>query len=158
MLASNDHVILISMDYIKAFDPSIRNATIADVNALSGLGMSGDIHNIQLANWIPLLQEAMHGIGRLHFNGDCEKWWCCPGISIWFIVGSAHLHQVFLTLKYADDSYVLIGSHNADAVQKELRHISSWATEKYLPISSVRTMNMSSQACRLMQWLQKVHV
>src|SRR6218665_3312666 len=61
---------------------------------------------------------------------------CCPE----FIVNRADLH-LLLTLnrlsKYANDSYLLIGSYNADTVHKELQHILLLASEEQ-PLRLVR--------------------
>ena len=51
-----------------------------------------------------------------------------------FIVGIADLKPVSSLnwlMKYADDSYLLIGSRNVHSTQDELNHISSWATSKH---------------------------
>src|SRR6218665_164993 len=59
-----------------------------------------------------------------------------------FIVGIADLKPVSSLnwlMKYADDSYLLIGSRNVHSTQDELNHISSWATSKHLPLNPTKT-------------------
>ena len=60
-----------------------------------------------------------------------------------FIVGIADLQPVFsLNMKYADDSYLLIGSRNVHSAQDELSHTSSWAPSKHLHLIPTKTCEM----------------
>src|SRR6218665_1558404 len=62
-----------------------------------------------------------------------------------FIVGLADLQPVSSLnrlMKYADDSYLLIGSRNLHSAQDELSHISFWATSKHLHLNPTKTCEM----------------
>jgi len=45
-------------------------------------------------------------------------------------------------MKYADDSYLLIGSRNIQSVHDELGHITAWAAQKNLHLNPAKTREM----------------
>ena len=59
-----------------------------------------------------------------------------------YIIGTSDLHPLHpqnRLKKYADDSYLLIGSQHKETGPAELRHISEWAASKNLRINSSKT-------------------
>src|SRR6218665_265581 len=128
MLEENDHVIVISMDYTKAFD-SIRHEAITQ--PLSILEMPDSIYN-----WLVRYHEDRRHVTI--FNGCSSKVDIINASVVQgsvlgpseYILGTADLHPVSdknRLLKYADDFYLLIGSWNIATAKHEIQNITSWA-------------------------------
>ena len=63
-----------------------------------------------------------------------------------FIVGISDLHPIHpqnRLSKYADDSYLFIGSNSLHTAETELQHIHNWSEEKNLKINSSKTREMA---------------
>jgi hypothetical protein len=66
-----------------------------------------------------------------------------PGM---YITGTSDLrpvNDVNKLQKYADDTYLLIGSNNIDSAQPELQHLQEWAKSKNLHINKSKTREMA---------------
>jgi len=144
MLEENDHVVIISMDYTKAFD-SIRHEAITQ--PLSLLEMSYSIYN-----WLVRYHEDRRHVSI--FNGCSSKVAIISASVVQgsvlgpseYILGTADLRPVSdmnRLLKYADDSYLLILSRNIATAQHEIQNITSWAKSKNLSINVNKTMVMA---------------
>ena len=62
-----------------------------------------------------------------------------------FMVTIADLQPIFpknRLMKYADDSYLLIGSRNIQSVHDELSNITAWAARKNLHLNPAKTREM----------------
>src|SRR6218665_3151958 len=144
MLEENDHVVIISMDHTKAFD-SIRYEAITQ--PLSLLEMSYSIYN-----WLVRYHEDRRHVSI--FNGCSSKVAIISASVVQgsvlgpseYILGTADLRPVSdmnRLLKYADDSYLLIGSRNIATTQHEIQNITSWAKSKMLSINVNKTREMA---------------
>src|SRR5688572_24660742 len=119
------------MDYSKAFD-SLRHSAIAQ--SLSMLNLPDNIYN-WLVNY---LQDRRHVTS---FNNQTSTAKTINASVVQgsgvgpadYIVATADLHPVHAQnrlAKYADDSYLMIGSRHVCTGQEELRHITKWAESK----------------------------
>ena len=143
LLTTNDHVVVISMDFTKAFD-SFRHSAIAET--LSRLDIPDCIFN-----WFNYLNGRKHATC---FNGQISTTKNInasvvqgsaggPGM---YITGTSDLRPVNDVNKlqiYADDTYLLIGSNNIDSAQPELLHLQEWAKSKNLHINPSQTREMA---------------
>src|SRR6218665_2923362 len=128
----------------KAFD-SIRHEAITQ--PLSILEMPDSIYN-----WLVRYHEDQRHVTI--FNGSSSKVAIINASVVQgsvlgpseYILGAADLHSVSdknRLLKYADDSYLLIGSQNITTAQHEIQNITSWAKSKNLFINDNKTREMA---------------
>jgi len=124
----------------KTFD-SISHSAISE--ALAGLDIPDSIYN-----W---LVEYLKG--RKHFTSFTGQISSVAVINASVVQGSVVGPPKFIIrtadllpvsslnrlLKYADDSYLLIGSRNACSAQDEISHITTWATRKHLHLNPSKT-------------------
>src|SRR6218665_3547696 len=133
LLKEHEYVLIISIDYTKAFD-SIRTDAVTE--ALSKLDIPDSI-----TNWlIDYLDNRQH---YTIFQGQRSSLAITNASVVQgsvigpsdFIITTADLqptnHHNRL-LKYADDSYLLIGSKHLGSVHAELLHITAWAKSKIM--------------------------
>src|SRR6218665_1341699 len=146
MLEENDHVVIISMDHTKAFN-SIRHEAITQ--PLSLLEMS---YIYSIYNWLVRYHEDRRHVSI--FNGCSSKVAIISANVVQgsvlgpseYILGTADLRPVSdmnRLLKYADDSYLLIGSRFIATAQHEIQNITSWAKSKNLSINVNKTREMA---------------
>jgi Reverse transcriptase (RNA-dependent DNA polymerase) len=144
MLSQNEYVIIISMDYSKAFD-SIRHVAISE--SLSKLEMPDSIYN-WLINYLDDRKHVTNFEGKTSAKATINASVVQGSVvgPAKFIIGTADLHPVHAQnrlLKYADDSYLLIGSRNITTAHEELKHITDWAHKKNLLINLSKTREMA---------------
>lgn len=135
LLVAKEYVVVISMDCTKAFN-SVRYSAITDMLSIY---VPDNIFN-WFANYIE---------GRKHRTTFDWKISSVASINASvvqesivgpakFVFGTSDLHPVSnhnRLLKYADDSYLLIGSSNIGTRSAELAHMRDWAATKYLKIN-----------------------
>src|SRR5688572_6980061 len=133
-----------------AFD-SIRHAAITE--ALSRLNMPDSIYN-WLVNYLDdrrhvTIFESLTSLPATINASVVQGSVLGPPE---YITGTADLHPVdvqYRLLKYADDSYLLIGSRNISTAQNELPNIHSWANGKNMRINSAKTREMVVVRCNM---------
>ena len=62
-----------------------------------------------------------------------------------YVIGASDLRAkniLNIILKYADDSYLIIPSNNADTIQDELDHIAKWADPNNLKLNTSKTKEL----------------
>jgi len=136
-------VTLISLDFSKAFD-TVRHSTLAD--KLSRLDIPDCIYN-----WlVEFLRERRHTTkfqGRLSELASISAS-IVQGSGVGpadFVVNSSDLqpvHSENLIIKFADDSYLLVGSKMRDTVQEELESVKSWAEVNNLQLNKGKSREM----------------
>ena len=136
LLASNPYVIVIAIDFSKAFD-TVRHKTLLD--KMSQLDIPDNIFN-----WlVDFLAGHSH---QTHYGDSVSQ---IKSITASIIQGSAigptsyvvtasDLHTVSdgnQLCKYADDTYLIIPAVNVNTRSNELQHISDWAASNNLSLN-----------------------
>ena len=132
------------MDFSKAFD-SISHSAIAQL--LSSLSLPDYVYN-WLINYLngrnhytlyKGIKSILRSINASVIQGSVFG-------PTGFIIGTSDLHPIHpqnRLSKYADDSYLFIGSNYLHTAKAELQHIYSWSKEKNLKINSSKTREMA---------------
>jgi Reverse transcriptase (RNA-dependent DNA polymerase)/Endonuclease/Exonuclease/phosphatase family len=143
MLRENSYVTLISLDFSRAFD-TVRHSTLAA--KLSEL----DIHD-HVYNWIVNFLSCRQHVTR--FEGRTSK---AAAINSSVVQGSglgpsvydinaSDLHPMNpenRMFKYADDTYLLVGSRARTTVSEELANVSRWASRNNLRLNTTKSREM----------------
>jgi hypothetical protein len=143
LLETNAYVTLISLDFSKAFD-TVRHSVLVD--KLAQLEIPDAIFN-WLANF---LQDRKH---VTRFNGQLSEVAKINASVIQgsgvgpsdFIVNASDLHPIYAKnkiVKYADDTYLIIGAEMRDTVRAELDGIRTWATQNNLKLNTSKSREM----------------
>lgn len=144
LLKNNEYVIIISMDFSKAFD-SVSHSAITQL--LASLSLPDNIYN-----WlINYLQDRNH---YTIFNGTKSIIISINASVVQgsvfgptgFIVCISDLHPIHhqnRLSKYADDTYLLIGSNSLHTANAEIQHIYNWSKTKNLKINPDKTREMA---------------
>ena len=140
MLRANDFVVVISTDYSKAFD-TVRHSSLAD--KLGRLHIPDHIFN-----WLMEYFKDRGHITRFanvlsrvaHINASVVQGSVVGPFS--YIAGISDLHPIHcfnIQVKYADDSYLLVGSSQLHTALEEFEHITVWATKNKLQLNASKT-------------------
>ena len=143
LLRSNKYVAIISLDFSRAFD-TVRHSTLAE--KLSAL----DIHD-QVYNWLIQFLKGRQHVTRFmgqtsapaRINASAVQG-SGVGPSFYSIDASdlQPLHPTNVMVKYADDTYLLVGSTSRATVCEELRSVSDWATSNNLKLNANKSREM----------------
>ena len=143
MLQTNPYVIVIALDFSKAFD-TVRHASVAD--KMAKLNMSDNVYN-----WIiDFLEGHSH---QTNFGGRKSQF---LKISASIIQGSglgpatysvvaSDLRPLFpgnRLFKFADDTYLVIPASNVNSRCLELKHVQDWATANNLQLNTKKSQEM----------------
>lgn len=143
MLRDNAYVAIVSLDFSRAFD-TVRHSTL--VEKLSALELQDHIFN-----WIVNFLSGRQHVTR--FKGQTSK----PAyINASVVQGSglgpstydisaSDLHPVNTSnkmLKYADDTYLLVGSRARNTISEELNNVTRWAALNNLKLNSTKSREM----------------
>src|SRR5688572_27824019 len=128
MLLTNDFVAVISMDFSKAFD-TVRHSTL--MSKLGSLDLPDEIYN-WLVNYFQERDHITKHLGLLSALAEInasvvQGSGIGPGSYIVCASDLHPLHSVNVMLKYADDTYLIVGSNNIATAAEEFGHISTWA-------------------------------
>lgn len=143
LLQTNDYVAIISLDLSKAFD-TVRHSSLT--KKLATLDIPDNIYN-----WLVNFLE-----GRIHVTKFWGKMSNVAAINASIVQGSGvgpplfdvnttDLHPVYNVNKmpkFADDTYLIIGSSMRDTVAKELENVSSWALKNNLPLNHSKSKEL----------------
>jgi hypothetical protein len=143
MLRENSYVTLISLDFSRAFD-TVRHSTLVD--KLSALDIQDHVFN-----WIVKFLSCRQHVTR--FQGRTSK---PASINASVVQGSglgpstydinaSDLHPVNpenKMFKYADDTYLLVGSRARTTVTEELNNVSRWAAINNLRLNVTKSREM----------------
>ena len=156
LLRENQFVHLIALDFKKAFD-TVRHSSLAE--QLAEMPIPDCVYN-----WIIAFLE-----DREHGTKFCETISPLIKINASIVQGSGSGPVNFITLisklktvhngnrilKYADDSYLMIPSSNADTVVEELDHVGKWAETCNLKLNQNKTYEMLIRrgGVRVGQWM-----
>jgi hypothetical protein len=136
LLSTHPYVIMISLDFSKAFD-SVRHGCLLDK-------MASLIIPDQAYNWMVKYFENRSHCTRfggttsatLNITASVVQGSCVGPSS--FIISSSDLHPVCIQnkmAKYADDMNLLVGSFNAGTISTEMGHITTWAETNNLRLN-----------------------
>ena len=129
LLATNPYVIVIALDFSKAFD-TVRHHTLLD--KITEL----DIPDYSY-NWLTYF-FARHS-HQTHYGGSVSQIQCISANIIQgsaigptsYVVTASDLHTIYHGnefCKYADDTYLTVPASNVDTRNAELKNITDWAT------------------------------
>ena len=128
LLRTNSHVHLIALDFSKAFD-TLNHFTLA--NNLASLPLPDNIYNLLISFLSNRSHSTIHNnklSSILPINSSVVQG-SVLGPST-FIINASTLkpkHQQNNIVKFADDTYLIIPSSNANTIQSELDSLSTWA-------------------------------
>ena len=143
MLQTNPYVIVIALDFSKAFD-TVRHASVAE--KMAKLNMPDNVYN-----WIiDFLEGHSH---QTNFGGQKSQF---LKISASIIQGSglgpatysvvaSDLCPLFpgnRLFKFADDTYLVIPASNVNSRCLELKHVQDWATANNLQLNTKKSQEM----------------
>ena len=143
MLQTNPYVIVIALDFSKAFD-TVRHASVAE--KMAKLNMPDNAYN-----WIiDFLEGHSH---QTNFGGQKSLF---LKISASIIQGSglgpatysvvaSDLHPLTRgnrLFKFADDTYLVIPASNLNSRCPELKHVQDWATANNLQLNTKKSQEM----------------
>jgi hypothetical protein len=143
MLQTNPYVIVIALDFSKAFD-TVRHASVAE--KMAKLNMPDNVYN-----WIiDFLEGHSH---QTNFGGQKSQF---LKISASIIQGSglgpatysvvaSDLRPLFpgnRLFKFADDTYLVIPASNVNSRCLELKHVQDWATANNLQLNTKKSQEM----------------
>jgi len=143
LLASEPYVALISLDFSKAFD-TVRHSTLA--SKLSGLDIPDETYN-WLVNFLRDRRHATRFAGRMSGTASINAS-VVQGSGVGpsaFVVNASDLHPVNqqnIIVKYADDTYLIVGASRRTTVQAELDHISTWAARNNLRLNATKSREL----------------
>ena len=143
MLRTNAYVTLISLDFSKAFD-SVRHSTLT--SKLSHMDIPDNIFN-WLVNFLSDRQHATRFAGKIStprpINASVVQG-SGVGPSMYLVEASdLHpLHQENRILKYADDTYLLVGQKMRTTIEEELKHVEHWAEQNNLRLNTGKSSEM----------------
>lgn len=149
LLATNEYVTLVSLDFTKAFD-TVRHSTLA--LKLSPMDIPDNIYN-WIINFYKDRRHATIFQGqksslRVINASVVQGSGLGPG---GYIINASDLQPVHpenYLVKYADDTYLLIGSKKRDTVSEELQSINSWAASNNLRLNQGKSKEMIIQRRR----------
>src|SRR6218665_2305719 len=139
MLEKNDYVLLVSTDFTKAFD-SVRHSTLMQKMAVIDLPDS-------IYNWIANYFEQRGHVTKIHdiisaivfINASIIQGSVIGPPS--YVVAASDLHAKRppkFMMKYADDSYLLVGSRQISTVNEEFSHSKAWAASNNLQLNPLK--------------------
>jgi len=149
LLRSSDYVVMISLDFSKAFD-TIRHHALFQKYA--SLGIKDDIYN-----WlINYFQDRMHSTG---FKGEVSEYRKINASIVQgsglgpfsFIVAASDLVSTTKKVrffKYADDTYLIANKENACKILNEINNIEKWADQNNLKLNKGKTKEIIFYAKR----------
>ena len=143
MLQKHPYVHVIALDFSKAFD-TIRHSTL--LQKCSDLPISDNVYN-WLVNYLEQRNHCTKFNGETSPKTDINAS-VVQGSGIGpscYVIGASDLRAkniLNIILKYADDSYLIIPSNNADTIQDELDHIAEWADTNNLKLNTSKTKEL----------------
>jgi Reverse transcriptase (RNA-dependent DNA polymerase) len=163
MLETNPYVIVIAVDFSKAFD-SVRPSTL--LQKYASLELQDNIYN-----WIEsYFQHRSHSkTFRGQFSSQEEVTSSIvQGSSIGpasYVVIAADLHPLSpanAMIKFADDTYQIVAASNVNSCQTEVDHIEGWAKDNNLVLNRSKSAELiikskSRLCCRTSTSCSRVH-
>jgi len=143
LLLTNPYVIVIALDFSKAFD-TVRHHTLID--KMAQLDLPDHVHN-----WLVQFFEAHSHQTKYQDEMSVMKTISASiiqGSAIGpasYVVNSSDLNAVSAgneLCKYADDTYVIIPAVNVDTRSDELYHISEWARNNNLKLNLAKSQEI----------------
>lgn len=143
LLRTNEYVSLVSIDFSKAFD-MVWHSTLA--SKLSTLNLPDNIYN-----WmIDFLKDRHHAT---RFLGVLSTIAAINASNVQgsglgpptFNVNGSNLHPQYhdnIMVKYADDTYLLVGSSRIATIGEEMEAIERWASACHLSLNRSKTHEM----------------
>ena len=143
LLQSNEYVTLVSLDFSKAFD-TVRHSVLAA--KLSSLIIPDNIYNwlvefLKDRRHVTRFQNVLSAAAAIDAS-------VVQGSGIGpsaFVVNGSDLHprhRANIIVKYADDTYLLVGSSLNSTIGDELTMIGDWAEENHLSLNQSKTKEM----------------
>ena len=142
MLITNDHVIVVSLDFSRAFD-SVKHITLFE--KIAKLKIQDNVYN-----WLRSYFQ-----GRAHCTKFRREVSCVRPISASVVQGSGlgpatysiaasdlnPKNPEFKMHKFADDSYLITAGKFANKIIDELEHVKVWANRNNLILNCNKTRN-----------------
>lgn len=139
LLAVNPYVIVISLDFSKAFD-TVRHSTL--LHKMAQLNIPDEVYN-WLANFFQGHSHCTQYRGVvstvLGITASIVQGSAIGPAS--YVVGAADLRAVVPgneLVKFADDTYIVIPAANDTSRQAELNNVEEWALENNLKVNSAK--------------------
>jgi len=140
MLLTNDYVVVISTDLSKAFD-TVRHSSLAE--KLAALDIPDLVYNWLVSYYHNRGHVTSYaGVTSLvaYINASVVQGSAVGPSS--FVVGASDLrpkNKPNRIVKYADDTYLLIGSSHLKTIAEEFDGISAWAEKNNLRLNATKT-------------------
>jgi len=156
MLVNNPYVVVIAIDFTKAFD-TVRQATL--IEKLAMLNLPDNV-----CNWFnSFFNQRSH---CTVYNGDRSSNLeitasIVQGSAVGpasYVVTAADLHPITPgneMCKYADDTYIIIPASNTDSRAAELRNVETWACANNLKLNYNKTTEIIFYNRRSQRTFQK---
>ena len=138
LLATNPYVIVIALDFTKAFD-TVRHHTL--LNKIAKLDIPDHIYN-----WLTYFFTGHSH--QTHYGGSVSQIQCISASIIQgsavgpasYVANASDLHTIYHAnelCKYADDTYLglIVPTSNVDTRTAELKNITEWATLNNLSLN-----------------------
>ena len=149
LLTNNSYVTLISLDFSKAFD-TVRHSTLAA--KLSMLDLPDNIYNWLVA----FLKDRKH---TTRFEGLLSTVAAINASVVQgsgvgpsaFVVNASDLHPVHpenIMVKYADDTYLIVGAAMRHTICEEMERVTSWAAQNNLRLNRTKSQEMIIERVR----------
>ena len=140
MLVTNQYVMVIAIDFTKAFD-TVRHATLVEKMAMLDIPA-------QAQNWLQdFLSHRSHCTDyhserstHLNINASIVQGSAVGPAS--YVVAASDLHAVTSgneMCKYADDTYLIIPASNASSVSCEMENVATWSRANNLNVNLKKT-------------------
>ena len=140
MLVTNPYVIVIAIDFTKAFD-TVRHATLVEKMAMLDIPEHAQ-------NWLQdFLSHRSHCTDyhcerstHLKINASIVQGSAIGPAS--YVVAAADLHAVTsgnVMCKYADDTYLIIPASNAGSISCQMENVAAWSRANNLNVNLKKT-------------------
>src|SRR6218665_3433750 len=139
LLRSNAYVLIVSMDFTKAFD-SVRHSTLME--KMAALDIPDNIYNwvvnyFKDRDHITSFREAISTYASI--NASIIQGSGFDPSSYVVVASDLHpLQPVNILLQYADDTYLLVGVRYIQSAAAEFDNISRWAAAKNLRLNQIK--------------------
>src|SRR6218665_1365055 len=140
LLLTNDYVLVASTDFSKAFD-RVRHDTL--LQKISCLDLPDQIYN-WIVSYFTNRKHVTRHLGIISslatINASIVQGSVIRPASYIVVSSDLHpLHSQNVLVKYADDTYLFVGSKHISTANAEFQHISDWARCNNLHLNQTKT-------------------
>src|SRR6218665_2578001 len=143
MLLNNDFVVIVSTDFSKAFDTVSHQAMF---DKMGSLDLPDEIYNWMVSYYsnrshVTRYLGSTSGVAYINASIVQGSGFGPPS----YIVAASDLHskhECNVIVKFADDTYLLVGSNHLSTATEKFEHISAWAMENNLRLNPNKTREL----------------